>query len=141
MEQKTTVQKMTFDLIDGTFLPNETMEIINHIIQKKINFHELRNFSEKIRFGIQNDNSGERIIALTSYQKQLASYVEQLDSTDQILDIKATISIKIHQIQILAPLTHKNDSIAHFYIHRKNGFYINTIFDKLVGALNSSKYN
>lgn len=44
-------------------------------------------------------------------------------------------------IQILAPLTHKNDSISRFYIHLKNGFYTNTIFDKLVGALNSSKYN
>lgn len=97
MEQKTTEQKMTFDLIDGTFLPNETMEIINHIIQKKISFHELRNFSEKIRFGFQNDKSGERIIALTSYQKQLASYIERLEDSDQILDIKATISIKIHQ--------------------------------------------
>ncbi len=96
MEKKTNTKKMTFKIIDGTFLPNETIEIINHIIQKKINFHELRNFSETVRFGINNNNSEERISTLLSYQNELANYIEKSIGKDQLLDIKATISIEFH---------------------------------------------
>ena len=93
MEVNTTPQKLTFDLINGTFLPEETMEIINHIIQKKINFHELRNFSESIRFGMNNENSSHRINALISHQTELANYIKNSIESNQVLEIKATISI------------------------------------------------
>lgn len=93
MELNTTQQKLTFDLINGTFLPEETMEIINHIIQKKISFHELRNFSEMIRFGINNENSSQRINALTSHQSALENYIKNDIDSNQLLEIKATISI------------------------------------------------
>lgn len=96
MEDNTNTKKLTLELIDGTFLPNETMEIINHIIQKKINFHELRNFSETIRFGIDNNNSTQRISTLLSHQNELANYIEKSIGKDQLLDIKATISIELH---------------------------------------------
>lgn len=93
MEVNTTQQKLTFDLINGTFLPEETMEIINHIIQKKISFHELRNFSETIRFGINNENSSQRINALLSHQTELANYIKNSVEHNQPLEIKATITI------------------------------------------------
>ncbi len=42
--------------------------------------------------------------------------------------------------QIITPLLQNNKSVSSFYIHLKNGFYTNTIFDKLVGALKTNKY-
>ncbi|KVV15844.1 hypothetical protein [Flavobacterium sp. TAB 87] len=93
MEQKTNENKITFDLINGTFLPQETMEIINHIIQKKIDFHEIRNFSELIRFGISNENSPQRIATLASHRKALNRYLKNAKASNELLDIKATISI------------------------------------------------
>lgn len=101
MEQNKTEQKLTFDLIDGTFLPQETMEIINHIIQKKIDFHELRNFSETIRFGINNENSSQRIATLLTHQKELANYLKNAIDFNELLDIKASISITPSSIQKL----------------------------------------
>lgn len=42
--------------------------------------------------------------------------------------------------QIITPLLQNNKSVSSFYIHLKNGFYTNTIFDKLVGALKTNKH-
>lgn len=42
-------------------------------------------------------------------------------------------------VQSIAPLLDKNEKFIHFSIHLKNGFYTNTVFDKLVGALKIKK--
>lgn len=97
MEQNTIEKKLTFDLINGNFSPQETMEIINHIIQKKINFHKLKSFSDTIRFGTKNEQSSQRIEVLLSYQTELKNYIENLIDTNQPLDIKATITIVPNQ--------------------------------------------
>ena len=41
--------------------------------------------------------------------------------------------------QSITPLLQKNENFIRFSVHLKNGFYTNTVFDKLVGALNSTK--
>ncbi len=42
-------------------------------------------------------------------------------------------------LQSITPLLQKNENFIRFSVHLKNGFYTNTVFDKLVGALNSTK--
>ena len=42
-------------------------------------------------------------------------------------------------IQSIFPLLQKNERFVQFSVHLKNGFYANTIFDKLIGALKTRK--
>lgn len=42
-------------------------------------------------------------------------------------------------LQSISTLLQKNESFTNFSVHLKNGFYTNTVFDKLVGALNTSR--
>lgn len=97
MEPNTIEKKITFNLIDGAFLPTETNEIINHIVDKKINFHELKNFSESIRVGTANENSVQRIAALHSFKNELADFILKSVGPHQLLKVNAVITIEINQ--------------------------------------------
>ena len=97
MELNKIEKKITFNLIDGAFLPNETTEIINHIVEKKIHFHELKNFSESIRLGKVNKNSVQRIEALVSFQNELSDFIFKSVGPHQLLKVNAVITIEINQ--------------------------------------------
>lgn len=42
-------------------------------------------------------------------------------------------------LQIIAPIIGKQEHLSRFYIHLKNGFYTNTVFDRIVGTLDTTK--
>ena len=83
------------DLIKGEFSPEEASEIINHMISKKINFHELKNFSSEIRFGSIDKNSRERIQQLSASKTSLDKTIQEAKKLGKALKVKSSISVEI----------------------------------------------
>jgi ABC-type Fe3+ transport system substrate-binding protein len=83
------------DLIKGEFSPEEASEIINHMISKKINFHELKNFSSEIRFGSIDKNSKERIEQLKACKSSLNETLQEAKKLGKPLRITSSISVEI----------------------------------------------
>lgn len=61
----------TLILIDGYFTFEEAKSIISNIIASKINYHNIKNWSSKERFGKYDSIAQERIPALKSELKKM----------------------------------------------------------------------
>jgi hypothetical protein len=95
VKNKAEILKDQHDLVKGDFTPEEASEIINHLLTKKINFHELRSFSSEIRFGETDQDSILRVKELMQSRKSLNNMIKQAQETGKTLRIKSTISIEI----------------------------------------------
>ncbi|RAR70035.1 hypothetical protein [Flavobacterium aciduliphilum] len=82
-------------LIDGVFKPNEAKEIIISLLNSKINFHNLEDFSNQIRFNIKHENSKQRIIELQNAKEELSSLIQWAESHEYELQIQGTIEINL----------------------------------------------
>lgn len=84
-----------YALISGTYAPEEAMEIISHLIQKKISFHELRNFSKQIRTGMDDTLSIKRIDELKQSQELLKKLVREAIRDNKSMKVSSTITINL----------------------------------------------
>lgn len=89
------IEKGHFDLIKGDFMPDDALEVCNHLILKKINFHEVRSFSHLIKFGFTDQSSLKRIEELKLDKESIKDLVLQAREQGKTLRIKATISIEL----------------------------------------------
>jgi hypothetical protein len=89
------VNKDSFDLIKGDFTPKEALETLTHLLHKKINFHELRSFSQLIQFGTQDGASSLRIEQLKQSQELVQELVSAARAQGKTLRIKGNISIEL----------------------------------------------
>lgn len=87
--------KGEFDLINGDFSVEEAMEIINHLIDKKINFHQLKSFSHEIRFGEPDQNSVKRSKELKESKMYANELIQLAKEQGGALRIKSSLSIEI----------------------------------------------
>lgn len=81
------------DLINGQFTPAEAAEILMHLMDKKINFHELKNFSELERNGKDNEASVRRIAELMEAKDILKSKIDEAKLKGKNLRINSSIDI------------------------------------------------
>jgi len=80
-------------LIEGNFSDTEAKEILHNVITTKIQFHEMKNFSSKERFGKEDETSVKRIAEL---KKALAKTNELLkEASTNNLRLLITSSIII----------------------------------------------
>lgn len=93
--QKDLTQTTVYELIKGTYTPDEASEIIFHMIRKKIQFHELKNFSEEVRFGTKHSGSTSRIIELQSFSDDLTELIECAKQDNKQLKVRANIEIEL----------------------------------------------
>lgn len=82
-------------LIKGEFSPEEAKEIINHLFLEKINFHGVKSFSKKIRFGEEDNRSEERIIELKQSQAVLNKFIEAAREQGISVKIESSVSIEL----------------------------------------------
>ncbi|WP_086539703.1 hypothetical protein [Algoriphagus antarcticus] len=83
------------DLVRGNFSPEDALEIINHLIAEKINFHEMRSFSSKIRFGEVDQNSEVRIKELKQSKASINVLISNAKEQGKTLKIESTISVEL----------------------------------------------
>lgn len=89
------IDQDNLEVIKGTFTPEEALEVIDHLIKKKINFHQHRNFSSEIRFGHQDTDSLDRIQALREIRRSVERIVTDAKNEGKQLKVNANINIEL----------------------------------------------
>jgi hypothetical protein len=92
---KEEIIKNQFVLIKGDFIPDEALEIINHLLVEKVNFHKGRSFSSELRFGFKDKASLLRIEELNFCRNGLLNMINVAKKNGKILKIDSTIIIQI----------------------------------------------
>ena len=82
----------TFQLIDGTFTPDQARHILGALVKSKIAYHTLENHSEGERSGIL-DHSEERLQALRKLDADLKELFKTANQAGAKLNISGTIAI------------------------------------------------
>jgi hypothetical protein len=88
-------KKQNFKLIDGVFDPVEAKKIIISLINNKINFHNLEDFSNHVRFNDNLSNSKKRITELQKNKEDVSSLIAFAEKNGWQLKINSTIEINI----------------------------------------------
>lgn len=82
-----------FDLIKGLFTPREALEILTNIYSGKIQFHELKNFSSKIRLGKEDKNSKTRVAELKKSLKEIQSLLNDSKVKKSKIRIESVLTV------------------------------------------------
>lgn len=85
----------TIELITGSFSPEEAKLILSGLINHKINFHYMKNFSSEQRFGIPVSGSQERIESLKEARSEVFSIIEKAIQENRPLKINSNIIISL----------------------------------------------
>ena len=94
----TDTKKQTLKLIDGTFTKREALNIINNVVDVKINFHKIQRLSRtegNINDECVYDNS--RINELMADKKETKAFLRNLESKGQNIKISSTVTISIEK--------------------------------------------
>jgi hypothetical protein len=81
-------------LIDGTFSAHDAKDILLSLINSKIKYHQLKNFSSEERFGKKDRHSEERIVQLSNTRQQLLELFERAETEKAQLKIHSLINIE-----------------------------------------------
>lgn len=84
-----------FKLVEGQYTPLEAKKILLGLINSKINFHQLENFSNEIRFSENNAHSKSRIELLTSASENITDLLTYSILNDLHFKIDGTIQISL----------------------------------------------
>ena len=84
-----------YDLIKGDFAPEDGSEIINHLINTKINFLNLRNFSQHIRFNREDEVALKKIGELKLCQQSIKNLVKEAKLQGKSLRVRSNITIEL----------------------------------------------
>ncbi len=94
-QPQTTSTKETYDLVKGTYSPEDGHEIIVDLLSKKISFHVQKNFSRIIRFGSEDERSLTRIQELNETKEKARALIQQAGQLGKSVRIHSTITIEI----------------------------------------------
>lgn len=98
MNNSVTTKKdqQTLKLIEGTFTKREALNIINSVVDVKINFHKVHRLS--IQEGNENDEckfDNSRIQELMESKKETKAFLRALESKGQNIKITSTVTISL----------------------------------------------
>ena len=82
-------------LIEGIFEPNEAKTLLNSLIDNKISFHSLEDFSSQIRFNKDTDHSKKRIEELNKMNTLINDVIIQAETEKHTLEIECIIKITV----------------------------------------------
>lgn len=85
------IEKLT--LIEGFFTPEETKEILTNMFSSKINFHNVKNWSSRERFGKDDEISAKRIPELHHEMQKLQEIITDAKNRKKKLLINSEVNI------------------------------------------------
>lgn len=94
----TEVKQKSVQLIEGTFTKGEALNIINDVLNVKINFHKIQRLSKtegNINDECLYDNT--RITELMTDKKEAKAFLRALESKGQNIKISSTINITLEE--------------------------------------------
>lgn len=83
-----------FQLIDGTFTPDQARQVLGAMVKSKIDFHSLEKHSEGERSGIPN-HSEERLQSLRALDAELKALFESARASGAKLKVTGNIEITL----------------------------------------------
>ncbi len=86
-------EKLT--LIEGVFSAEETKEILTNMFSSKINFHHIKNWSSRERFGKDDEISKKRIPELQNDLQKLQEILLNAKHSNQKLVINSEVNISL----------------------------------------------
>ena len=89
--------KSQHKLIEGIFAPKEAKTLLNSLINNKISFHSLEDFSSQIRFNKDTDHSKKRIEELNTMMTLIDKVIHQAETGKHTLDIECVIKISVNK--------------------------------------------
>ena len=85
--------KQQFQLIDGTFTPSEASRVLLSLVQRKMDYHRLEQFSNEVRLGQDPSHSEKRLQDLAKLESVLKKLFASADDAKQNLKINGWIEI------------------------------------------------
>ena len=79
--------------IEGKFCPEEAKELLVDLINNKIQFHTMKNFSSEERFDKPVEGSQKRITELKESREEILLIIQQSVDQDTNLKIESSINI------------------------------------------------
>lgn len=84
-------------LIEGIFDPNEAKTLLNSLINNKISFHSLEDFSSQIRFNKDASHSKKRIEELNKMKGLIEEVIHLAETEKHTLEIECMIKISVNK--------------------------------------------
>jgi hypothetical protein len=84
-----------FQLIDGTFTPDEARHVLCAMVKSKIDFHSLAKHSETERSAQSGLSSEERLIALRELDEKLKALFASAKAAGKKLEVKGGFEITL----------------------------------------------
>jgi hypothetical protein len=94
-----------FKLIEGQYTALEAKKTLLGLINSKINFHQLENFSNEIRFNEVNTHSTTRMELLTTASESITDLFAYSLLNDMQFKIEGTVQISLVSAKKLEPVT------------------------------------
>lgn len=88
------MKKHRTKLIDGTFTIPAAKKLLLELLSYKINYHKIKQFSNKERFGIDRDHSEKRIQELGKEKRALVDWISTLEQDKKLI---ITCNIKMEK--------------------------------------------
>lgn len=82
-------------LISGEFDNLQAREVLFSLIDSKIKFHNLKNFSHEERFGMKDTESTKRLAELKELRAGILRFLENNEDGDFVYKISSAISIEM----------------------------------------------
>ena len=87
-----------FNLIEGTFAPDEAGKILFSLIENKITYHQRDAFSIAERFNGDVSHSKKRVADLKNVAAELKSVFQMANEKGWKLKLKGTIEIMVDEV-------------------------------------------
>jgi hypothetical protein len=84
-------------LIKGKFSAMDAKEVLLSLINHKINFHELKNFSAQERFGKIDNRSLERVKDLREMKTRVLAIIDEAERENKNLKIDSLVKISLRK--------------------------------------------
>ena len=87
-------EKKEFKLIESTFTPEEANAVLTNLINSKINYHNLDDFSNFVRSDRNIEHSKRRVSELNETKTAMKLFIETANENGFNLLIKSSIAIE-----------------------------------------------
>jgi hypothetical protein len=82
------------NLIEGTFEKEKAGKLLFDLIAFKINYHKNKKFSNEERFGVDQEQSAQRIAQLQAEELKLKNWLQQLNNS-QTIQINGNLYLEV----------------------------------------------
>jgi ribosomal protein L22 len=86
-----------FKLIDGKFSSDESREILQNVFSRKIQFHQIKNFSSRERFGKDDETALVRIPQLNKSLNDIIKIIREAEKNGEQIEIKSEVIISTYK--------------------------------------------